>query len=59
VVVVVGLYKVKDLDVRVRLNGEAPTLEHFVFEGAHEGLGSGVVVWIGAGRDALLDLGFF
>ena len=58
-VMVVGLDVIIYLDLRVRLNGEAPTLEHFVFEGAHEGLSLGVVARIGAGRHALRDLGFF
>ena len=48
-VIVVGFDKIEDLDASIRFTGEGTSLKHFVFEGAHERFGPGVVVGVGTG----------
>ena len=56
--IVVAFEVVEDLGARICLVLETPALEHFVFEGADEGLGPSVVVGIGPRRHALAQAGF-
>ena len=53
--VVVGVDELEDFDLGVCGGVEAAALEHFVFEGADEGLGRGIVVGVGAGGHALAE----
>lgn len=55
--VVVSIDVLKDLDARVGRSIEAAALKHFVFEGADEGLGPGVMVGVGASGHALAEAG--
>ena len=49
VIVIVGIDAVENLGARVGFVEEAAALEHFAFEGTHEGLGPGILVGIGPG----------
>src|ERR1041385_4119770 len=55
--VVVALDVFEDFDLGIGGRVEAAALEHFVFEGAEEGFGPGVVVGVGARGHALAQAG--
>lgn len=51
--IVVGIDVGEELGARVVGVDEAPVLQHFGFQGSHEGFGPGVVIGVGSGRHAL------
>ena len=55
--VVIGFDEGEDFDVGIGVGDESAVLEHFGLEGAHEGLGPGVVIGIGTRGHALADPG--
>ena len=55
--VVVGFDVGEDLDVGIGVGDESAVLEHLGLEGAHEGLGPGVVIGIGTRGHALAHPG--
>ena len=55
--VVVGFDVGEEFDAGIGVSDEGAVLEHFGFQGAHEGLGPGVVIGIGTCGHALADAG--